>query len=332
MPGQDSAGSAESGDESGGGGGRGALQLADGQHVFADPFSMRLLLQQFGSLARCPDAISAPVVQLQTYRQDDATRKRFRALAHLPPATAFSLAELDLSSVLSAEVLQPFNDEIQKRKKERQRRKAAEEREARADAQRSEKERRKHGKSALAIELQMVGLTPAERKKRQEQLLADLPDVKVSGEWQDRWEQRESERQQQDAPSFARMVEAGFGAAGPAVNAVSPPMGPRSPLSPAWRVSPGPGPPAAWLAPAATPPAASAPSRGTSLLRGAATAEPPPGDVDDAELGSSPPSLGAGWATAPLLDGAIGAGAGAKAKKKKKGGVTLLSNSGGRQG
>ena len=294
---------------------------------------MRLLLQQFGSLARCPDAISAPVLQLQTHRQNDATRKRFRALAHLPAATTFALAELDLSSLVSAEVLQPFKDEIQKRKKERQRRKAEEEREARADAQRSERERRKHGKSALAIELQMVGLTPAERQRRQEQLLADLPDVKVSGEWQDRWEQRESERQQLEAPSFARMVGAGFAAAGPALNA-SPPQGPRSPLSPGWRVSAGPGPPAALLAPAATSPAVSTPSRGTSLLRGA-SAEPAPGEVDDAELGSSPPSLGAGWATAPLLDGAMGAAtaaAGAKAKKKKKGGVTLISNSGGRQG
>lgn len=48
--------SSESADESG----RGAFQLADGQHVYADPFSLRVLMQQFGSFAACPEQMAAP--------------------------------------------------------------------------------------------------------------------------------------------------------------------------------------------------------------------------------------------------------------------------------
>ena len=157
------------------------------------------------------------VIQLQSFKQDEATRKRFKALAHVPIGATFALAELDLSNCVSAEVLQQFGDEIGKRAQARARRKAEEERAARADAQRSERERRKHGKTALAIELEMLRLTPAERERREQQLLAEAPEVKVSGEWQDRWQQRESERQQLEAPSFARLVAGGFAATGPAV-------------------------------------------------------------------------------------------------------------------
>lgn len=264
-----------------------------------------------------------PVAQLQTFRQSDATRKRFKALAHLPTATTFALAELDLSAIVSAEVISHFSEDIGRRKKDRQRRKAEEERAARADAARCERERRKHGKSALAIELDMLRLTPAERERRREQLLADAPDVQVSGEWADQWQQRETERQQLEAPSFARMVEEGFGASGPVVQATSPSWGGRSPPSPAWPSGAATLPPCARLLPAASPSVAVPPSRGTSLLR---STEPTPVESADTEqLASSPPSLGVGWASAPL-ETAIGSGK----KKKANKGRTLISNAGGR--
>ena len=82
-------------------------------------------------------------------------------------------------------------------------------------------------------------LTPAERERRQQQLREDMPEVSVSGEWQDAWEQRESQRQQLEAPSFARLVQGGFAATGPAVGSAertsNTSCGSQSPVpSPVW--------------------------------------------------------------------------------------------------
>ena len=55
------------------------------------------------------------------------------------------------------------------------------------------------GKSALAIELELLRLTPAERARREQQLSEDTPELQISGEWQNTWQQRESERQQLEA-------------------------------------------------------------------------------------------------------------------------------------
>ena len=126
---------------------------------------MRVLLQEKGSFSGCPDVISAPVVHLQQFRQSDATRKRFKAFAHLSLGTVFSLAELDLSSSVSADVHHHFSDEIDRRAEARQRRKAEEERAARAEASRCEKERRKHGKSASLDTWRRQGIAVGGKKE-----------------------------------------------------------------------------------------------------------------------------------------------------------------------
>jgi hypothetical protein len=141
-------------------------------------------------------------------------------------------------------------------------------------------------------------------------------------------------------------VQGGFAATGPAVGSAertsNTSCGSQSPVpSPVWPCAalgaavPGGG---AWrLAPAAC---GVPPSRGgasslptSSLLCGRATAADD--DNLDDELGSPPPSLGAGWAAASLSSMAEVAPAappagGSKRKGKAKG-QSLLSNSGGRK-
>ena len=180
--------------------------------------------------------------------------------------------------------------------------------------------------------------------RREQQLREDAPALKVSGEWQDAWEQRESQRQQLEAPSFARLVQGGFAATGPAVGSTerisNTSCGSQSPVpSPAWPcAASGAAVPAggAWgLAPAAC---GVPPSRGcASLLHGtptAAAAAAAAADLED-ELGSPPPSLGAGWAAASVsslseVTPAAPPAGGSKRKGKAKG-QSLLSNSGGRK-
>ena len=62
---------------------------------------------------------------MQAHRQSDATRKRFKALAHLPTATKFALAELDVTALVSAATLQHFGDELRRRSQARTQRKDA---------------------------------------------------------------------------------------------------------------------------------------------------------------------------------------------------------------
>ena len=181
--------------------------------------------------------------------------------------------------------------------------------------------------------------------RREQQLREDAPALKVSGEWQDAWEQRESQRQQIEAPSFARLVQGGFAATGPAVGSTerisNTSYGSQSPVpSPAWPcAASGAAVPAggAWgLAPAAC---GVPPSRASaSLLHGtptaAAAAAAAAADLED-ELGSPPPSLGAGWAAASVsslseVTPAAPPAGGSKRKGKAKG-QSLLSNSGGRK-
>ena len=89
------------------------LQAADGQMVFVDALSSRLLVQHFGG---CPPAVAAPLLELSSFKQDAFnTRKRFKALAHLPVGTNFQVAELDLSGVVSAEVLAASAEQLAKR-------------------------------------------------------------------------------------------------------------------------------------------------------------------------------------------------------------------------
>lgn len=56
--------------------GRFALQEATGALVFADPLSVRMLLEQHGSWANLPEEVEAEIVEIRTFQQDDASRRR----------------------------------------------------------------------------------------------------------------------------------------------------------------------------------------------------------------------------------------------------------------
>merc|ERR1712243_432820 len=53
-------------------------------------------------------------------------RDRLRYLRHLPVSSSFEVAELDISSVVSAETVDFFKEQLDSRRKERQRKQKAE--------------------------------------------------------------------------------------------------------------------------------------------------------------------------------------------------------------
>ena len=203
------------------------LQASDGQLVFADNLSTRLLLEQFQSWAAVPETISAPIVELASHRHsEEGTRKRFKSLSHLPTACTFSVAELDLSGIVSPEVLQHSSDQLAKRAERRQKKLEEEKREEKAQREK-EKEARRHGRSALAFELEMISLDEAEAARRRQQLATDAPAIEVAPEWQEQWQQQQQSQASRQLPSFATMALKGFAATRPALSSsLSPELGP----------------------------------------------------------------------------------------------------------
>ena len=99
-------------------------QSADGQHVYLNPFSTRILCQNYGSLENCPPVIQAEVLQMDWVSMSDAWRKRFKYLQHLPLTCEFRLIEIDFqkSHLVSPETYKQYQMQIESRAKERNRR------------------------------------------------------------------------------------------------------------------------------------------------------------------------------------------------------------------
>ncbi|XP_056386214.1 RING finger protein 10 [Hyla sarda] len=97
-------------------------QAVDGQHVYLHPVNVRCLVHEYGSLERCPETITASVVEIDGFTVTEEVRRRHRYLCHLPLTCEFSICEMSLGPpAVSQETLTYFSDEVEKRKRQRQR-------------------------------------------------------------------------------------------------------------------------------------------------------------------------------------------------------------------
>ncbi|XP_075071139.1 E3 ubiquitin-protein ligase RNF10 isoform X2 [Mixophyes fleayi] len=97
-------------------------QAVDGQHVYLHPVNVRCLVHEYGSLERCPETITASVVEIDGFTVSEDVRRRHRYLCHLPLTCEFSICEMALGPpAVSQETLAYFADEVEKRKRLRQR-------------------------------------------------------------------------------------------------------------------------------------------------------------------------------------------------------------------
>jgi hypothetical protein len=105
-------------------------QACDGSCVTLHPLSVRTLLAHHGSYDRFPATlVDVPVLHVEQVTQSEASRQRLRHVAHWPMATLFSLAEVDLSSVVSKEAWASTAQERKQRAAKRAAAAAAERRE-----------------------------------------------------------------------------------------------------------------------------------------------------------------------------------------------------------
>lgn len=97
-------------------------QAVDGQHVYLHPVNVRCLVHEYGSLERCPEKITATVVEMDGFTMTEEVRRRHRYLCHLPLTCEFSICEMALGPPdVSVDTLELFTAEVEKRKRLRQR-------------------------------------------------------------------------------------------------------------------------------------------------------------------------------------------------------------------
>lgn len=103
-------------------------QSSDGQHIYLNPLSTKILCHEYGSLENCPLKIRAKVLQMDWISMSDAWRKRFKYLEHLPLTCEFRLIEIDFetSNLVSQDTFALFADQIKSRANERAFRKTEE--------------------------------------------------------------------------------------------------------------------------------------------------------------------------------------------------------------
>lgn len=111
-------------------------------HYFLSPLDIRILRTAFGSFASFPSTILPRVEHVSTgHVVDDDLRKRAKYLAHLPQGCEVNFLECDWTDTVSAEVLENFKADIERRRKKNSDKEAREEKE-RVRAEREEDDKR----------------------------------------------------------------------------------------------------------------------------------------------------------------------------------------------
>lgn len=96
-------------------------QSSDGQHIYLNPFSTKILSEEYGSLENCPLEIRAKILQMDWISMNEWYRKRFKYLEHLPLTCEFRLIEIDFenSNLVKANIFATFADQIRLRANDR---------------------------------------------------------------------------------------------------------------------------------------------------------------------------------------------------------------------
>jgi E3 ubiquitin-protein ligase RNF10 len=98
-------------------------------HYYLAPLDIRILKSAFGNFASFPSTLLPRVERVSTgHIMDDELRKRTKYLSHLPYGCEVGFLECNWTDVVPPEILEPFKDEIEKRRKRNRDKETREER------------------------------------------------------------------------------------------------------------------------------------------------------------------------------------------------------------
>merc|ERR1719203_2464406 len=127
-------------------------QSSDGQPIFLHALNVQMLVEEYGTLEACPATIKAAILEKEGTAMTEELRDRLRYLRHLPVASSFEVAEMDLKPpMVSKETMGVFKAQVEKRRRNRAKRNRDEKRrEKRIEAE----EDRKLGFSGKAVRIE----------------------------------------------------------------------------------------------------------------------------------------------------------------------------------
>jgi hypothetical protein len=98
-------------------------------HYYLAPLDIRILKSAFGNFASFPSTLLPRAERVSTgHIMDDELRKRTKYLSHLPYGCEVGFLECNWTDVVPPEILAPFKDEIEKRRKRNRDKETREER------------------------------------------------------------------------------------------------------------------------------------------------------------------------------------------------------------
>ncbi|KAK0733302.1 hypothetical protein B0T26DRAFT_683459 [Lasiosphaeria miniovina] len=99
-------------------------------HLYLSPLDIRILKTRYGSFSAFPSTLLPRVEHISTgHVVDDDLRKRAKYLGHIPFGCLISFLECDWTDIVPAEILVPFAEEIERRRRRNKDKAAQEERE-----------------------------------------------------------------------------------------------------------------------------------------------------------------------------------------------------------
>ncbi|KAI0980138.1 hypothetical protein GJ496_009692 [Pomphorhynchus laevis] len=91
-------------------------QSNDGQRIYMHPLNVKCLLKEYNDLTLCPRHVNANIVAIESNYILSANMSAYKYLRHLPVGSEFKFVEIDLSGIVSNEILLLFKEQIEKRR------------------------------------------------------------------------------------------------------------------------------------------------------------------------------------------------------------------------
>lgn len=121
-------------------------QSSDGQPIFLHALNVQMLVQEYGTLENCPPLIRASILEKDSSTMTEELRDRLRYLRHLPVASSFEVAELDLgNAIVSKATVAKFREQLDSRRRKRARK---------------QREERRRERRIAAEEMRLMGRFP----------------------------------------------------------------------------------------------------------------------------------------------------------------------------
>lgn len=90
-------------------------QSEDGRYLFLDDINVDMLIESFGSLSKAPDVIEAKILNSQALVIGESDVRSDSEFSHLPSGAEIKLVLVDLSGIVSSDVVGKFRAKIKRK-------------------------------------------------------------------------------------------------------------------------------------------------------------------------------------------------------------------------